>query len=245
MNNRPPEELFNNWRKGTSIWGAFCTYCDPEIMKEYPRGKDSIPIIDTTNKWAALGNGFAQLSEFLVRQSTVTEKLKKDLCNRIRRGELIAIGYKIGDKEPSEIPIHVWSPKHIHVAASSISGIGHEFVEIRIISAANLNIIDVTPAKIEPSIQKLLPPNIPVGEKKVGRQTLKEEIIFAYEFLKEHGRIDCSKALKSHTTLIQKVVQEKYGIEGTAGMQFEAIRRAVGDRFKHDRESSKKALNSN
>lgn len=77
---------------------------------------------------------------------------------------------------------------------------------------------------------------IEVKDKKVGRPSIKEKIIAAYEHLKERNIIDYSKTLKSHTEIIQKTVQAlDSDITGTAGMEHEAIRRAISERFQADK----------
>ena len=67
---------------------------------------------------------------------------------------------------------------------------------------------------------------------------MKSEIIEAYEFLKSEDAIDFTKSIKAHTQLIQEIVRRLYPeITGNKGMQTEAIRRAISDRFHADKKN--------
>jgi hypothetical protein len=85
-------------------------------------------------------------------------------------------------------------------------------------------------------------PEIKVEDKKTGRPSLKKKIIAAYIELKKREKIEYSQKLKSHTKLIQETVQALFPeIKSTKGMEYEAIRRAVGDLFHADKKTSKLA----
>ena len=88
--------------------------------------------------------------------------------------------------------------------------------------------------------REIIIPEIKIQDKKTGRPSLQKEIISAYEELKKRGKIDYSKPLKSHSELIQETVRALFpGIKDTKGMENEAIRRAIGQMFKADKETSK------
>ena len=185
-----------------------------------------------------LGNFAKQLNEinqYSKQKQAAQNELWDNLFNKIIRGSLIAIGFKLPDPAnfPDFIPLHMWPPENTDIDKSSISANNIEYSRVRIIKKSALN-------KKAAPIQKL-PPNISVKDKKIGRPSLKIEIIAAYEYLKKHGRIDYSKFLKSHTEIVHETVMQLFPeITSVLGMEHEAIRRAVGDRFKADRVASDK-----
>lgn len=232
--NYSPEQLLEFWKKGKSLNAALWEFCDQKYKNEFPKAY----IANTENKkpsWAEFFNEAGKSGQYLLQMQNALNNLKKNLCEKLNNEDLIAVGYLESSNSPSPIPLYLCISDNIDLNKSSIAGNGFKYSGVKIYSLLN-------PAKKIPQKRQILPPDIPVGENKVGRQTLKTKIIAAYEFLKEHGRIDFTAPLKEHTKLIQKTVQDMYGITDIKGMKHEAIRRAVGERFKHDRASSKKAL---
>ena len=151
----------------------------------------------------------------------------ENLTNKIISGELLSIGYDesaVGQPFPDLFSLSIWPPDKINFKSSSIVYDDVIYSSVRINKSPTTN-------KIISSL------NNKVGDKQIGRPSKKNNIIEAYEYLKKEENIDYSKTLKSHTEIIQKTVQSLHpNIEDTAGMQHEAIRRAIGERFKTDKE---------
>lgn len=240
MENIPPQELENFWKKGKTLYASLYQFTAPEILQEYNdlelklknhthnRGDIKNSILPT------LSAGLADLSNLVFLQSqieTIRDKLKWDLLNIILSEKLIGIGYetpvKSSDK-PQIIPLHIWPQKikEINWDDSSILKNGVQFLNIRIIKKL--------PAKKSTTDKGIILPK--AEKKKVGRPSRKKEIIAAYEDLKKAGLIDYSIPLKSHTELIQKNIQKLFPeIKEIKGMKHEVIRRYIGDRFQEDR----------
>jgi len=162
---------------------------------------------------------------------TAKNNMQNNLYDKIISGKLIAIGYKAPIKSdfPILIPPHMWPPENTDIDKSSISANGIDFVRVRIIKKSAFK-----------NSNKENHKKIKIEDKPIGRPSIQNEIINAYEYLKKEGNIDYSKALKSHTALIQKTVQNASPeIKGTKGMAHEAIRRAVSKRFHDDKAASK------
>ena len=150
--------------------------------------------------------------------------------------EIVGLGYeapiKTSDK-PQIIPLHIWPRKikELNWNESSFSKNGITFLNIHLIKKSALREVNNKSEENKTSLPKAI-----IEDRKTGRPSLKNKIIAAYNLLKKEGSIDYSKTLKSHTDLIQKTVQAlNPDITGTAGMQHEAIRRAVSKRFQTEK----------
>lgn len=234
-----PQELLSFWKKGKTLNVALYEFTAPEILDEYAgltselknygHNQDNLKISDLPT----ISAGLANLGKIISLQNqikNVCDQLKRDLLNKIISEKLIGVGYeapiKTSDK-PQIIPLHIWplNINEINWDDSLILKNGIEFLNIRIIKKQPIK--KLAPDKINKSIE--------IKDKKTGRPSLKEKIIVAYEYLKTGNNIDYSKALKSHTELIQKTVQKLFPeIKNTTGMQHEAIRKVLSKRFKND-----------
>ncbi len=243
--NISPEELLNNWKKGKTLYSAIYVFTAYELQKKYNdlelEDKARNPWKDDPSIIPTISGGLTAVSETLFhrgKMDNARDELKWDLLKNILSEEIIGLGYaapvQITDK-PQIIPLHIWPQKinEINWDNSSISKHGINFLDIRLIKK--------TAFKNKPdNKKKTTPPKIKIEDKKTGRPSLKNKIIEAYEYLKKEGAIDYSKNLKSHTEIIQKTVQAlDTDITGTAGMEHEAIRRAISERFQSDKTTSK------
>ena len=236
MDNYTPQELLNFWKKGKTLSEAAWSFTDYDIWNatqniSLERGNENQK---PPENWVDLLGNFAkvnyELNQYRERKQTAKNELWHNLFKKIKRGSLIAIGYKLPmelDDFPKIIPPQFWPPDNTDTDKSSIFAHGFNFVRVQIVRKSALSKI--------PKFKPIKLPDITVADKKVGRPSLKQEIIVAYEYLQKHGGIK-SKFLKSHTEIIQKTVQQLFPeIKTIAGMDHEAIRRAVGDRFKRDK----------
>lgn len=240
MENIPPQELENFWKKGKTLDASLYEFTAPEIRREYDalalkrnnQNKNLLENRNNLNFSASLSN----LSDTVFLNSqidAVCDKLKWNLLDIILSEKLIGLGYeapiKSSDK-PQIIPLHIWPQKikEINWDDSSILKNGVQFLNIRIIKKI--------PVKKSISDKGIILPK--AEKKKIGRPSRKKEIIAAYEDLKKSDRIDYSIPLKSHTELIQKNVQKLFPeIKDIAGMKHEAMRRYIGERFQKDKNS--------
>lgn len=241
--NYSPEQILDLWKKGKFLGEAAWYYTDYKIWENWQKYAANNPKINRDNETLPknlsdiLGD-FVKIHAELRQHSEQKEEAKDllwdDLFKKITRGNLLAIGFKLPNPSnfPDFIPLHMWPPENTDTNKSSISANNIEYGRVRIIKKSALN------NKVA-YIPKT-PPNISVKDRKVGRPSLKAEIVTAYEYLKKHGRIDYSKFLKSHTEIIQKTVMQLYpAVTNNEGMEHEAIRRAIGDCFKVDQATSK------
>lgn len=246
MENIPQQQLLNSWKKGKALYASLFEFTDVQIRAEYRAHEIKLFNKSTSSedvsKLLTISSGFAELSKTLQLSSALNTKrdqLKWDLLNKIMTEKVIGLGYEHPVKasdEPQIIPLHVWPQKikDINWDDSSISKNGVSFSNIRLIKKVALKKADTNIA----NIKKLSSPKIKIEDKKIGRPSLKNKIIEAYVYLKKQGKIDYSKALSSHTELIQRAVQIQFPeITSTRGMETEAIRRAIGDMFKHDKKN--------
>lgn len=243
MDNYTSQELLEFWKKGKTLWAALCEFGSREIWKEYPQNPEMKSAELPSSFSAVLLTTLDQLGKIndaSLKRQAVIGKLQKDLYAKIHHGDLIAVGHKISAELPSSIPLHMWPPKEINLADSSISGKGFEFVEVRIIAKTNLPKLATPQKLITPVITSL--PKIAIKDKPVGRPTHRDKIIAAYQWLKKNGHLDYSKTLKAHTDIIQKTVLHLFQeIKTIDGMEYEAIRRIVMPLFKEDKKTSKSA----
>lgn len=243
MENFNSEELFNFWKKGKTLNSAIYSFTSYELQKQYDdlekEDKSRNPWKDDPTAIPNISGGLAAVSEAIFHKGKMDDardKLKWDLLKNILSEKVIGLGYEspvTTESKPKIIPLHIWPQKadKINWNDSSFLENGINFLNIRIIKKSALK-------KKPDNKKKIFSPKIKIENKKMGRPSLKNQIIEAYEYLKKEGAIDYSKTLKSHTELIQKTVQALYPeITSTAGMAHEAIRRALGSCFQTDRDN--------
>ncbi len=239
MENIPPKTLLDIWKKGKTLYGSLFIFTAHQLLKKYNEQVSKLQNQDEIKyaKDATALNVLSGLSEIIFQRSQVENienELKTDLINKILSEEIIGLGYEMPVKSsdsPKIIPIHIWPRKikEIDWENSSVTQHGIIFKNIRLIKKSALK------NKI-PKNKKISLPKIKIEDKKTGRPSLKKKIISAYSELKKQGRINYSKPLKSHTELIQETVKIlSPDIKTNAGMEHEAIRRAVGTMFKQDK----------
>lgn|GEM_PF-2637944 len=244
-NNHTPQELLNFWKKGKDLYSALYEFTDLAIRQECEeleskRNIRSQILLENVSSEISniLTEGIIGINQAIHLNNEIDNariKLKWDLSNKIIAEKLIGLGYEAPVKStdyPKIIPLHIWPQKinEINWENSSISQNGIQFLNIRIIKkiASSKNKID----------KKIMLPKIEVKDKKIGRPSIKAKIITAYEWLKRENKIDYSQTLKAHTELIQKTVQKLFPeIKTAKGMEYEAMRRAIGTVFQEDRTS--------
>lgn len=240
------EKLINLWKKGKTLYSSLFKYTVPSLLENYNQSQSEFE--NQTNqiseKNSDAGNsviaGIQTIQESFSKYqgiSSAENELKWDIINKILSEKLIGLGYESPIKSsdlPQIIPIHVWPEKitDFDWKESSFSNNGVEFLKIKLIKFNELK--KEINSKNEKKEIKL--PDIKVKDKVVGRPSIKDKIIEAYENLKTNGKIDFCKTLKSHTELIQQTVKTLTpDIVDNKGMQHEAIRRTIGDQFKADK----------
>jgi hypothetical protein len=240
LENNSPESLLNIWKKGKPLKDAIWSFCDKQYIQELPKNNNDRQMVKQNPGWQDFANEINKSARALIEIQNARDKLYSNLYEKIKKGHLTALGYEAPVKSkdyPVEVPLHMWPPETIDIIKSSISGNGLNFLSVRIVKKSAFKVKIKSKNKI---IKETVLPRIKPIDKRIGRPTLKEQIIVAYSRLKKERRIDYSKTLKSHTQLIQKTVQILFSeVKSTAGMENEAIRRAIGDIFKADKKNSK------
>ena len=224
------KELWDLWQQGKSINDAIDAFLDCESIKNQVRKKlkNKKPIkniIDT----GLLGE--RQKQQQIIEFSEYEDEIFQVLYEKIKSEKLLAIGYMepVGGSDfPDLIPQYFWPPQKVSLEFSSMNFQEGSFSNIRIIE---------NPKRKKDFVgydSEILPPEI--KDKKVGRPSIKDKIIEAYEFLKKEDLIDYSKPLKSHTERIQTTVQKLHPeITDTKGMQHEVIRLTLSRIFQSDK----------
>ena len=244
-----PEDLLKLWKKGKTLDASLFEYTDDSLRKkldnsyiefqnltnaiseEYPHGVQS------------MADGLKGAQKIITKHQdfrSANNELKWNLLNNVLSEKLIGLGFESPIKTsstPQVIPIYIWPQKifDINWSESSFLNNGVEFLNIRLIEIAELK----NKKNIDNQINKLKKlPDIKIKDKKVGRPSKKEKIIEAYEYLKKNNKLKYSKTLKSHTELIQQTVHKlNPKVTGTKGMQHEAIRRTLSERFQADKDN--------
>ena len=251
LKNIHSEEIYRLWEKGKTLGDSIFEYSDSSLLENYRKHHTkSTNSSLSQDKNAQSGRPIsAVIFELQKTVSNITEsqnlrdKLRRDILNKIITKKLVGIGYEypitVSDL-PIIIPPHIWPDiiTEINWDNSSFLFKENEFLKIRIINCAKINNPKIVPIEKPKSL-----PDIEVKDKDVGRPSIKFMIEKAYEDLKKQNKINFSKALKSHTELIQETVRILYSEKtDNIGMQHETIRRTIGERFKADKKTSKSTL---
>ena len=235
MDKYSPEQLqlLDMWENGKPLNEAIWQFCNKKYKDEYKQinlkqeNNYENPTLD--GLFRVIQDGVNCLSKIRDAEN----KLYENLYDKIKKKHLIALGYESSTKSddaPKLIPLRLWPPEKIDKDKSSVFGSNLEFSSVRIIKKSNLQKTIIK--------KEILPPKIEIKDKKVGRPSLKKEIIAAYESLKKDEDFYSSQKLKSHVAAIQKRVQFLFPhITTNEGMEHEAIRRAVGEIFKAEKTS--------
>lgn len=132
----------------------------------------------------------------------------------------------------------MWPPESVEPNKSNISSNNIEYVRVRILKTSRIK--NKEAQKRSNNKVEIVLPDTELPDKFVGRPSIKPLINEAYEILKQQGKIDFTKRLISHTELIQDTVRQLHPeISKNKGMQYETIRRTIGEQFEEDKKSSK------
>jgi hypothetical protein len=218
------KEIWDLWQQGKSINDAIGSFLDCESIKREVKKhlRDHETITKITDTGLLREREKQRQNAFVF--SEYENEIFQNLYAKIKSRQLLAIGYiePIGGSDfPDLIPQKFWPPQEISLEESSVTFNKARFSNVRIVK----NPITANDLKI-----------YEINDKKVGRPSIQDKIIKAYEDCRERGEIDYSKTLKSHTEIIQKGVQRLHPeISGIKGMQHEVIRLAIGDQFNKDK----------
>lgn len=187
-----------------------------------PKDADLLDVV------AALGRTLKPLANMYVDANRVHQDLRDHVLMRIANGVVWAVGYATPRRHtdaPVRIPPDVWSGK-VDWDKGEVSGNGLHFVAVRV----------------------ALPPKTPIDlislpseSPKLGRPSLKNEILEAYLALEKGGIVDYSKPMVRLYQPIRDWLCVKYpNRAGTFGdLSDEAVRRIISSRFKSLRETKK------
>ena len=230
--NYSPEQLLKFWEKGQPLNEALIRFASSEI-KYFPQQYNSDQL--TPTNFIAMLKNITDATEYEM-------KLKTNLFNKIKNGDLIAVGYEPPMKSsdyPIIIPLHVWDNAEINRKKSSIAGNGLNFLSVRIIKKSiseKINKKSNTP-KI-----KLPAPNI--VEKLVGRPSQKKDLINTFEWMIKNNRIDKSKSLKAHESELNLALERVNPNSKYIGhLNYKTINRHLGARFNQYKKSQNQSQN--
>jgi len=221
---KSPEQLLDLWKKGKSLDEAIWQFCDKKYQRAYPQNH---PIINITSSGSDAVNQLKKISQYQLQKSDALEKLKKNLCEKLKGEYLIAVGYPKLSHSPVIIPLYLCVPKNLDLSKSSISGNGLDYSSVCIIE--NPHII--------PEIK--LPETS--GNKK-GRRTQIPKIIEAYDLLQKNDKINFSISFAAHIPAIRETVRRLYPELPEKGLGDEVIRRTLKPRFDKEKECLKNTL---
>jgi len=178
---KSPEQLLDLWKKGKSLDEAIWQFCDKKYQRAYPQNH---PIINITSSGSDAVNQLKKISQYQLQKSDALEKLKKNLCEKLKGEYLIAVGYPKLSHSPVIIPLYLCVPKNLDLSKSSISGNGLDYSSVCIIE--NPHII---PA-IRETVRRLYPelPEKGLGDEVI-RRTLKPRFDKEKECLKNTLKI--------------------------------------------------------
>jgi hypothetical protein len=232
-------EIYILWQQGKNINEAIEAYCDDINLNSHPRKS-----FKRIKKTMDISSGLLGLQQKLNFVSNELEKYQnvvyENLADKIRSGELICIAFDAmnfneidsglpeiqSNPEPYQIDRSNWPPDNIDLEHSSIRKRGNIFANIRIIASAEINAVIAEEIPETTDIPEVKGPGAPSYEK---------EIDHAYDECLKENELDF-KSLKDNELTIQKKVRSLYpAIRGNDGLKYEAIRRAVGERFKRDK----------
>ena len=250
MENTDQKELLKLWKKGKTLYESLFEFTDKSLINNY--NKSQIELENQTNSIPekTSNNTPSMMDSLQVFQKTINkyqgtrnanDKLKWDLLNKLLSEKLAGLGFESPIKSsdtPQYIPLHIWPQKIIDFDwdNSSFSINGVEFLKIKIIKNTEL----INKKNINNKKEEIKPPNIEIIDKPVGRPSRKQEIINAYNFLRDKGKIDYSKTFKSHIKTIRETVRLlNTKLENDKGLGGEAIRRTVKHFFDQEKNTQK------
>lgn len=250
MENIEQKELLKLWKKGKTLYESLFVLTDKSLLNNY--NKSQLELENQTNSFPEKesDSNISMLDGLQAVQKTInkyqgtrnaTDKLKRDLLNKILSEKLIGLGFESPIKSsdiPQYIPLYIWPQKIIDFDwdNSSFSINGVKFINIKIIKNSELK----KDNNLKNKKEEIKPPNIEIIDKPVGRPSRKQEIINAYNFLRDKGKIDYSKTFKSHITIIRETVRSlNPKLENDKGLGDEAIRRTVKHFFDQEKNTQK------
>jgi hypothetical protein len=244
-----PQNLINYWQNGKSIEDAMWELSDSEIRNQIPKSVQ-IGYLEWRNTGIkelyneAIANecySAVEMNIYLEQVQSQINDMLKNVYEKIRLGELIALGfqYPIESNNPSPIPIpipipiHVWPPESEDIDKSAIESNGFKYVNIRIIERSSI-------ADIADKGELILSPI--ENPKEPGRPSTQPQIKAAYQHLKEKGKIHFNKNLKPQIKRIRETIAWQLNVEYVdEGYGEQAIRNAIGEDFKKNQIAHKLA----
>jgi len=86
-------------------------------------------------------------------------------------------------------------------------------------------------------MEEIIIPKVKIEYKDSGRPSSGEDIIAAYELLKDQGKIDFSASLQAHTKLIQETYKQLRKSSTAKGANYKTITKYLGHTFREDKKS--------
>lgn len=210
------------------LWGQFETLHEklfPEIPADLPQEP-----IDWNPQPLLEASPTVEFPKYL----EIRERLKAEIIALLRNGTLLGIGFlrpKYRGSEPMWISADCWiADARISWENSELWVHGKIFAEIRVVRPHDR--VSISDSSATQAV-RLAP--IP-GPNRAGRPTRANEIKAAYDELKLEGRINFS-SLRANLGDIQSHVQKRAGADSKllTGLQYNAVRKAIGAEFQKDK----------
>lgn len=250
MENIEQKELLKLWKKGKTLYESLFVLTDKSLLNNY--NKSQLELENQTNSFPEKesDSNISMLDGLQAVQKTInkyqgtrnaTDKLKRDLLNKVLSEKLIGLGFESPIKPsdiPQYIPLHIWPQKIIDFDwdNSSFSINGVKFINIKIIKNSELK----KENNLNNKKEEIKAPKNELIDKPVGRPSRKNEIEAAYNYLREIGSIDYSKTFTSHIQLIRETVRLlNPDLNDNKGLGDEAIRLYAKLLFDRDMSSQK------
>lgn len=239
------ESLSKLWKAGYTLEQSKIEFGDKSITESFRNAKsefDSWNESSIEEKAESIDFAYElteglKYKELLSNFESSNEEVKISILNMILNESVVGIGYQSPISISNSIqliPIHIWpiSIAKIDWEESSFSNNGIELLNIRLINYPVFEELNDD----QLNQNKIIPPEIPVREKKVGRPSKQDRVIEAFEFLEKAQKIDYSKNFKSHTEIIRQTVKQlNPDITSGEGLSDEVIRIAATPLFKNNK----------
>ena len=214
-----PRDVAALWRTACPLKLAPVKLGPQSMAEEYTALISDPPIVRFVQAMAENVAAGRQTSEAFKQADHETKRLEKlqgllrsQVRGALRRGQLVGLGFaapRQPDAGPVQVPLDVWGGT-IDWDKGTVTGNGLRFDGVRIATAET------------------------VAPRGPGRESLRAEIVAAFERLAATGRIDFAKPLSSHFPLIRETVMAENPNrrrDQGKGMSPQTLQRHLGKRF--------------
>lgn len=179
----------------------------------------------------------------------ILEDVRRNLIDLIKDGFFLSVGFPLRggiiDDQPRHIPLGLWDMRFVYWNKSSVKGLGHEFVSVRVARESDIAKLAATnpPADVpaRQSYTETAPQRAAAAlriepTRGRGHPSRADEIRLAYRSLRDAEKIDFEALSRNYGRILDQACHFNADPSNKKGLKRGAVRTAIREEFIRDRQ---------